>query len=367
MPFCINVVASRCGSGNIMLRQIATACIERRIAPVVLFQTRQLQWLAGCAFSINRTCMHTFPAHLLDELARVYARAAVRAYLANTEKDARPPETLAQIADEAMSGADNSRPQYQAMLAAAGRGEIDILLLDDLSRLSRDQVESEQVIRRLEFHGVRIIAVSDGYDSRTKTATRKIQRGVKNLINEMRLDELREQVHRGLTGQAMKRYWCGGRPYGYRLKPILDPNDRDAYGNPSRIKTVLEIDKAQAEIVAEIFASYARGVSYFAIARTLNERGVPSPGSSWKRRVRRCRGSVGSAVRVVLRNPLYTGHVRWNVSQFVRDPDTGALSAVSVPKRSGFIITMSRCASSLTSYSRKCMRVCNDRPPAGTG
>jgi hypothetical protein len=48
----------------------------------------------------------------------------------------------------------------------------------------------------LEFHGVRIIAVSDGYDSRTKTATRKIQRGLKNLINEMRLDELREQVHR---------------------------------------------------------------------------------------------------------------------------------------------------------------------------
>jgi site-specific DNA recombinase len=113
----------------------------------------------------------------------------------------------------------------------------------------------------------------------------------------------------------------GGR---YRLKPILDPNDRDAYGNPSRIGTVLEIDKVQAETVAEIFASYARGVSYFAIARTPNERGVPSPGSSWKRRVRRCRGWVGSAVRVVLRNPLYTGHVRWNVSQFVRDPDTGA-------------------------------------------
>jgi site-specific DNA recombinase len=130
-----------------------------------------------------------------------------------------------------MSGADNCRPQYQSMLAAAARGEIDVLLLDDLSRLSRDQVESEQVIRRLQFHGVRIIAVSDGYDSRTKTATRKIQRGVKNLINEMRLDELREQVHRGLTG-----------PYGYRLTPILDTSQRDAYGNPSRIGTVLEIE-----------------------------------------------------------------------------------------------------------------------------
>jgi hypothetical protein len=53
----------------------------------------------------------------------------------------------------------------------------------DLSRLSCDQVESEQVIRRLrlECHGVRIVAVSDVYNSRTTTATRKIQRGVKNL------------------------------------------------------------------------------------------------------------------------------------------------------------------------------------------
>lgn len=226
-------------------------------------------------------------------------------------------------ADEAMSGADSNRPQYQAMLAAASRREIDILLIDDLSRLSRDQVESERVIRRLEFLGIRIIAVTDGYDSETKAATRKIQRGVKNLINEMRLDELREQVHRGLTGQAMKNYWCGGRPYGYRLKPILDPSQNDAYGNPARIGTVLELDPEQAEIVREIFESYARGFSHFSIARSLNERGIPSPGSTWKRQVRRCRGWVGSAVRVILMNPLYTGLVRWNVSQFLRDPDSG--------------------------------------------
>lgn len=226
-------------------------------------------------------------------------------------------------ADEAMSGADANRPQYQEILSAANRREIDVLLIDDLSRLSRDQVESERVIRRLEFLGIRIIAVTDGYDSETKAATRKIQRGVKNLINEMRLDELREQVHRGLTGQAMKNYWCGGRPYGYRLKPILDTSQKDAYGNPARVGTVLEIDSEQAMVIGEIFESYARGVSYFNIARSLNERGVPSPGSTWKREVRRCQGWVGSAIRVMLRNPLYCGLVRWNVSQFVRDPDSG--------------------------------------------
>src|SRR5690606_34341613 len=41
----------------------------------------------------------------------------------------------ATYSDEAISGSDANRPQYQAMLAAAKRGEFDVLLVDDLSRL----------------------------------------------------------------------------------------------------------------------------------------------------------------------------------------------------------------------------------------
>ena len=37
--------------------------------------------------------------------------------------------------------------------------------------LSRDQVEHEQAIRRLESWGIRIVTVSDGYDSRRVPAT----------------------------------------------------------------------------------------------------------------------------------------------------------------------------------------------------
>ena len=92
---------------------------------------------------------------------------------------------------------------------------------------------------------------------------------------------------------------------------------------PSRIGTVLEIDDGQAAIVREIFTRFAEGASCLAVARELNARGVPSSGSTWKRKTRRCTGWMASAVRVILRNPLYCAWMRWNVSQFVRDPDSG--------------------------------------------
>lgn len=228
---------------------------------------------------------------------------------------------VATYADAAMSGTDANRPQYRAMLEAAARREFDVLIVDDLSRLTRDAVECERAIRRLEFIGLRIIATSDGYDSTSKA--RKVHRGFKGLMNEIFLDDLRERVHRGLTGQAQKHFWCGGRPYGFRLKPVLDPTRLDVYGQPARIGTVLEIDSEQAAIVREIFTRFVDGASCLAISRELNVRGVPSPGSTWKRKTRRCRGWMASAIRVILMNPLYGGRMRWNVSQFVRDPDSG--------------------------------------------
>jgi hypothetical protein len=39
-----------------------------------------------------------------------------------------------------------------------------------------------------------------------------------------------------------------------------------------------------------------------------------------------------SAIRVIIRNPLYTGFVRWNASQFVRNPDTEKVIRRARPK-----------------------------------
>jgi hypothetical protein len=221
-----------------------------------------------------------------------------------------------------MTGSNNSRPDYLRMLKGAENKEFSIILVDDLSRLTRDSVEQERAIRRLEFSGVRLIAVSDGYDSLSRS--RKIHRGFKGLMNEQFLDDLSERVHRGQEGKALKGFWQGGNPYGYRLKPIVDPSRLDPYGAPSRVGTVLEIAPTQAKVITEIYHLFTvDGLSCVDIAGRLNARGEPSAGSSWRRVVRRNSGWMSSSVRNVLRNPLYTGKQRWNTRRFLKQPETG--------------------------------------------
>jgi len=104
--------------------------------------------------------------------------------------------------DRAISGSHTHRNGYQTLLQDAARHIFDVVLVDDLSRLSRDEAESIQLRRRLNFLGIRLIGISDGYDSAAKG--HKLQASVRGLMNELYLDDLREKTHRGLMGQALK-------------------------------------------------------------------------------------------------------------------------------------------------------------------
>lgn len=95
--------------------------------------------------------------------------------------------------DQAVSGARSDRPGYRAMLEAADLGAFDVLLVDDLSRLSRDHIESAQTIRTLKFAGIRIIGVSDGTD--TSRDGYKLETGLRGLMSEWYLDDLAKKTH----------------------------------------------------------------------------------------------------------------------------------------------------------------------------
>lgn len=107
-------------------------------------------------------------------------------------------------ADEGVSGSTPvaSRSGGAALLADVLAGRVEVVVLEGLDRLSRDLVEQETIVRRLEHRGVRIVGVSDGYDS--QSAARKLHRGMRGLINEVYLDDLRAKTHRGLEGQVVR-------------------------------------------------------------------------------------------------------------------------------------------------------------------
>ena len=219
--------------------------------------------------------------------------------------------------DDGVSGSTpiGRRPQGALLLADILAGRISHLIVEGLDRLSRDMVEQERFVRRLEHRGIRLIGVADGYDS--ESATRKINRTMRGLINEIYIDDLRHKTHRGLTGQIERGGHAGGVPYGYRSVPADGVHK-------------LEIIQDQARVVRRIFDTYAGGASCQRIAADLNAEGiVTGRGGTWSVSALYGSPAKGSGV---LNNSLYIGELVWNRSQWVKDPETGKRTRLDRPR-----------------------------------
>ena len=191
--------------------------------------------------------------------------------------------------DEGISGAAlGNRPGVQVALRALQHG--DVLLMTDLSRLSRSQ-DLAPLLSRLRHRGARVIGVQDGYDSNSRTA--RMQAGLSGIMSEEFRAMVADRTHSALELRARTGQATGGK----------------AYDNE--------------KIVQEIFTRFAAGESMKAIAHDLNRRGIPSPGAEWKPRARPRGNWLVSTVHTMLHNERYIGRQVWNKSQWVKDPDTG--------------------------------------------
>ena len=89
--------------------------------------------------------------------------------------------------DDGFTGSNFQRPEFEKLMDAVKRGEVDCIVVKDLSRFGRNYKETGNYLERIfPFLGVRFIAVNDGFDTLTA------QRGadgylvpLKNLINEV--------------------------------------------------------------------------------------------------------------------------------------------------------------------------------------
>lgn len=219
-------------------------------------------------------------------------------------------------------------------IASAKPKPFDYVLIDDTSRLSREKIEQAEMVRDLRDSGIFIYFVSDNMDTRDETVEDVIL-PIYGIKDSLYCKDLANRTKRGMIGQVLKGFNPGGRTYGYKYTPVLDP-DGEIDRKTRQIKslgTKIEVNPEQSKVVRTIFSMYASGFGLRAITLKLNEQDIEPPGK--ERQLRK--GIVApswcpNAVRSILRNRKYVGDWTWNRFRWVRKRKTGKRSYVLRPE-----------------------------------
>ncbi|MBM4362358.1 MAG: recombinase family protein, partial [Deltaproteobacteria bacterium] len=201
--------------------------------------------------------------------------------------------------DLAVSGASLARPGFEHLMQKVNQRPrvVDVIVTEDLSRISRDFADAANVFKQLQYLDVPLLSVADGIDTSARHA--KVTFGIKALVSDLYLDDLRDKTLRGLEGHALGGFSTGGGLYGYRSVEV----SRDA----KKCRCRVEVDEAKAEVVRRVFGLYLEGKSLADIARLLTEERVEPPRANTKHRLK---GWVAGTIRNFLHNEAYVG--RWS-------------------------------------------------------
>lgn len=211
--------------------------------------------------------------------------------------------------DDGWSGTNFDRPDFTRMMEDIYSGNVNCVIVKDLSRFGRNYSDSGNYIDKVfvKFR-IRFIALNNGLDTASNTmnaATQCISVGVTNVINESIAATTSVNVRGTLNvNRAQGKFIGSFAPYGY----LKDPNDHHK----------LIVDEETAPVVCSIFERFIAGKSIIGIAKELNEEGIPNPsmykklkGFNYKHPVGRSNDGLwpDSSVRRILQNEMYIGNM----------------------------------------------------------
>lgn len=209
-----------------------------------------------------------------------------------------------EFSDDGFSGTNFDRPGFIAMMEKVKRGQIDCIIVKDLSRFGRNYIEVSRYIEQIfPLLGIRFIAVNDRYDSDAHTgSTAGLEIPFQNLIYDLYSKDISKKVMASKMlkmqrGECISAYAI----YGYKKSPTN--------------RNQLIVDSQAAEVVIRIFEMSCDGKTPREIALALNDEGILSPAEykkhSGEKRVWGHNDKIsiwtGAIVRRVLADKRYTG------------------------------------------------------------
>lgn len=169
--------------------------------------------------------------------------------------------------DLGKTGSNFEREGFLRLLQDIRLGEINCVIVKDLSRFGRNYLETGNYIEKIfPFLGVRFIAVADGFDTgRDGNGNKQMASEIKNLVNDMYAKDFSQKAKLHLKQRREEGSYVGGPPpYGYKILW----NEK---------KRVLEPDENTQEIVRFMYETFIGTESYAAVADELNHRHINPP------------------------------------------------------------------------------------------
>ena len=229
------------------------------------------------------------------------------------------------LKDEAQSGRLAGRASYERIIDGIRRKAFDLLIVDDLSRLTRSLGNLLELYDMLRWYEVELISVCDGISS--EDASAKTFFTVKGMVNDFSNDIHAERVIRGMEMRVLQGLSCGDYPYGYDSNPTKLENSK---GRPFPSHYKITVNESEAQIVRRIFSMYDIGLGFTRIAKALNADNIPSPGVQFTRLSRQPIWSPRSAQHI-LQNEKYIGIWKWKKTKVGVHPETRLRAAKDRP------------------------------------
>lgn len=220
--------------------------------------------------------------------------------------------------DQAQSAATLHRPGMQSLISIAKSGQVDVVYADAMDRLSRSQGDIATLFEQLRFRNVQLVTRAEG-------PLNALLVGLKGTMNADALTVISTKTRDALRHRFQMGQNPGGIAYGYRTKI-----EHDVRGE--RIRGLVEIDPAQAQIVIRILEEYVAGRSPDAIAKQLNREGIPAPRSGKRDKKPGVMPAMWVANTItgnvqrgtgLLNNIRYIGLRPFEKQQFRKNPETG--------------------------------------------
>ena len=174
-------------------------------------------------------------------------------------------EVVSEKIDDGYSGIIFDRPAFKEMMQDVTDGNINCVIVKDLSRLGREYIETGRYLRRVfPAYGVRFIAITDNIDTAHESSGDDLTVSVKNIMNEAYCRDISIKTRTSLDVKRRNGDFVGAfTVYGY-----MKSEDN---------KNQLVPDPYAARVVRDIFRMRLEGASALRIARELNRLGILSP------------------------------------------------------------------------------------------